>query len=87
MIMKTIIIKGLPDYMIRRILQKEVSDTELAYANIRTILFIQSGESGTLVVFDVKSEWNYITDASIEDLFGRLSGDDGSTAAESELNR
>jgi len=85
--MKTIIIKGLPDYMIRRILQKEVSDTELAYANIRTILFIQSGESGTLVVFDVKSEWNYITDASIEDLFGLLSGDDGSTTAESELNR
>jgi hypothetical protein len=79
---KTIILKGLPDYMVRRILPGDITDTEIAYANIGTILFLQTGEGGTLVVFDVKSEWNYVTDESVEELFGCMSGNGGSAAIE-----
>ena len=79
--LKTIIVKGLPGHMIRRILPVEIAvgitDTEIAYANINTILFLPTGDGGTLVVFDVKSEWNYKTDAGAEELFGYLSGSGG----------
>jgi len=69
---KTIIIKGLPDRMIRRILPEEATDTELAYAMLKTLLLLPTEDGGTLVVFDVKSEWNYLTDISAEELFGRM---------------
>ena len=73
--MKTIIVKGLPDHMIRRILPGEITDTEIAYANINTILFFPMEEGGTLVVFDVKGEWNYKTRSGAEELFKRMSGE------------
>ena len=69
----TIIIKGLPDHMIRRILPEEVSDTGIAYAMIKTVLFMPTSDGGTFVVFDIKSEWNYITDKTSEDLFALMS--------------
>ena len=71
---KAIILKGLPSHMIRRILQHEVSDSELAYANISTVLFMPTGDCGTFVIFDIKSEWNYQTDMDAEGLFLRMSG-------------
>jgi len=71
---KTIIVKGLPDHMIRRILPVEVSNSEFAYASIGTILLIPTAEGGTFVVFDIRSEWNYLADTDAEGLFLRMSG-------------
>ena len=65
-------IKGLPDNMIRRIVTKEITETELAYANIGTILLIPVEARRTLVVFDVKGEWNYISDKPVPTLLACL---------------
>ena len=85
--MKTIILKGLPDTMIRRILPEKITDTEIAYANIGTILFIPATDGGTLVVFDTRSEWNYVTDEGFEELFNCMSGDDRYTVTEMKLEQ
>ena len=71
---KVISLTGLPDRMVRRLIQKEVSESELAYAGIGTVLLVSREDDCTLVVFDVKSEWNYTDDQSIEDLFRRMAG-------------
>ena len=84
--MKTIIVKGLPDNMIRNILPDEITDTEIAYANINTILFFPIEDGGSFVVFDAKSEWSYLTDLGAEELFRRMSGSTGATIIEKELN-
>ena len=68
-----IIIKGLPDNIIRRILPKEASDSELAYAYTKTVILIPMDEGGTFVAFDGKEEWNYRTDIGAEGLLGRMS--------------
>jgi len=85
--MKTIILKGLPDYMIKRLVPPAITASGIAYANIGTILFLPIEEGGTLVVFDVKSEWNYVTHAGPEELFGWMSGNELSAFTISEPNR
>jgi len=85
--MRTIILKGLPDHMIRRLLPERVTGTEIVYANIGTVMFLDAGEDGTLVVFDVKSEWNYVTAAGVEELFGCMSGIDMPAVTERVLDR
>jgi len=72
--MKPIILKGLPYSMIRRILPKRVSDGELAYAGISTVLLMSTADGGTYVVFEDYSEWNYMTYVSAGTLFRRMSG-------------
>ena len=69
-----IIIKGLPDHMIRRILLKEASNSELAYVYTKTIILIPMDEGGTFVAFDGNEDWNYRTDMGTEELLGRMSG-------------
>ena len=71
---KVISLKGLPDHMVRRLIQKEVSESELAYAGIKTVLLIPMEDGGTMIVFDVKSEWNYIADTDVESLLCRMAG-------------
>ena len=70
---KVISIKGLPDSMIKRILPEEVSDSEYAYSNIQTVLLIPE-EDKTQVVFDIRRDWNYLTDQSAEELFASMAG-------------
>ena len=60
--------------MLKRILPIETNGSELAYANIDTILLIPTEDGGTYIVFDVKGEWNYLSDDGIEELFVKLSG-------------
>ena len=60
--------------MIRRIVPIEVSDEEFAYSNIKTILLMPTFEGTVFVVFDAKSEWNYTTELTAEDIFSRLAG-------------
>ena len=72
--MKTITLRDLPYSMIKRILPKKVSDAELAYAGIRTVLFIPTIDGGTYVVFENYSEWNYLTYVCAGTLFRRMSG-------------
>ena len=72
--MKTIILRGLPDRMIWRILPDEITKSEIAYSGIGTVLLIMAEERDTLVVFEGKSEWNYHAKANVDELFGRLAG-------------
>ena len=72
--MKTIILRGLPYSMIRRILPKKISDTELAYAGIKTVLLMSTEDGGTYVIFEGRGEWNYLTYVSFGTLFRRMSG-------------
>jgi hypothetical protein len=69
-----VVLKGLPDRMILRILPKEVSNTEFAYANTRTVILIPMEENVTFVAFDDKDEWNYRANIGTEELFGLMSG-------------
>ena len=71
---KVISIKGLPDNIIRRIVSDKISDVELAYANIETILLISSEDERTRIVFDVKSEWNYVSDMDVPELLSYMGG-------------
>jgi hypothetical protein len=71
---KTIILKDLPDYIIRRLLPEDIKDKEIAYANIKTVLLVPAENGSALVVFDVKSEWNFIDELGIDELFRRMSG-------------
>ena len=71
---KAISLKGLPNHMVRRLIQKEISESELAYAGIGTVLLVPMEDGGTMVVFDLKSEWNYIADANVEELFSCMAG-------------
>jgi hypothetical protein len=62
--------------MLRRILPEEAGHAEAAYANIKTVLLIPAEEGKTLVVFDTRSEWSYMSDKSAEELFKNMSTDD-----------
>ena len=73
----TVILKNLPDRMVHRILPEGISVSELAYANIKTVLLIPTEGGGTYVVFDIKGEWNYLSDIGIDELFGLMSGGRG----------
>ena len=72
--MKTITLRGLPYSMIRRILPKKVSDGELAYAGISTVLLMSTDDGGTYVILEGYGEWNYLTYVSAGTLFRRMSG-------------
>jgi len=69
-----IVLKGLTDKMIMRIAPEEVSNTEIAYSNVNTVLIMPTLENRVFIVFDTKSEWNYETYQSAKDIFARLAG-------------
>jgi len=66
---------GLPDKMIRRILPRKVSNSELAAANIQTITLMPILEKAIYIVFgitDVQSKFNYVTELTAEEIFSRM---------------
>ena len=71
---KMLVLKGLPDYIVRRILPDEISDTDIAYANINTIVFVPMDNGTQFVAFDGRDEWNYKADVGVEELFRMMSG-------------
>ena len=71
---KMIILKGLPDNMVRRILPDEISDTEITYANISTVVLVPMDDGNPFVAFDGRDEWNYKADVGVEELFRMMSG-------------
>ena len=71
--MNNVIIKGLPDHIIQRILPKGISTSMVAYANINTVILMPIANGRTYVIFDYKDEWNYLTKKSIDELFRCMS--------------
>jgi len=69
-----VVVMKLPPKMMWRLLPYKVSNSEFAYANIRHVAFIPNDDKSTRVVFDENKTWNYTTDESMEELFGRLAG-------------
>lgn len=71
--MNTVVIKGLSDSMLLRILPHKPTPNDLSYAHINTVLFIPTEKRKTIVVFDARNEWNYTADMSVEELFSTMS--------------
>jgi len=65
---------GLTDRMLRRIVPENVSDTDIVYSNVQRVLLMPTFEGVVSVVFDNKSEWDYPTELTVEEIFARLAG-------------
>lgn len=74
--MQELIIKGLSDAQINRILNdKSITETDIAYANIRCIVFAQTGSNAARILFDNRSEWNHKFEGNSDDFLRIISGE------------
>jgi hypothetical protein len=74
MIAKELAIGGKLDKQIERLLSGRVSMTEIAYANIRTVVFLEMEDGRARILFGGKDEWNYDFYGNADDFLAVLSG-------------
>jgi hypothetical protein len=72
--MNPIIISGLPEHIILRLLTHVEDEAKPVYLNISTVMIFPSEHKVTRIVFDGYDYLNYDTDMNISEILYMLSG-------------
>ena len=73
--MQEIYIKGLSNKQILRLLEnKRITEIDIEYANIRSLIFVQTDKDSARILFDNKSDWNHKFEGNSDDFFKIISG-------------
>ena len=71
--MSYISVKGLSAQMIAKLLPKK-DPVDIAYADIRCVVYVATSDNTGRILFDGRETWNYDFNGSAEDFLRKLTG-------------
>jgi hypothetical protein len=72
--MDHIYIKGLSDAQIARILGGKKSSVDIAYANVKAVVYVPVAKNIGLILFDGQEDWTLRFDGGSDDFLKRIAG-------------